>query len=84
MLAPTNSPTIAPITERVADIFNAAKMYGKAFGIRNFLRTCQLEAEILRNQSKVSEGIDCNPFVMLTTEGKKHTIPAAATFDQRP
>src|SRR3989344_389367 len=81
LFAPTNSPTIAPITESAEDVFKAGKRKGRAFGNLSFVNICQRVADRDLNKSNDSLSIDLSPLVPLTIVGKNDTNAAAAILE---
>ncbi len=82
--APTNSATIAPMSDSTMAISNPAMMKGIAEGRRSMVRICSSEASSERISETRSSSAERSPAMVLTMSGKKAVTAACATFEVSP
>jgi len=84
LLEPTNSETIAPITDKGTATLRAEKNQGTHLGILRFHNIFHsLIPKVLKSSISSMVGL-LKPDVMPTTKGKKHTINVHITFEPNP
>lgn len=84
LLAPTNSPMMAPTTASEEEIRRAEKINGDALKKRSFSRICVLDALYIRNKYSSFSCRALKPLMEFTNAGKKQINAAAMTFGAIP
>jgi hypothetical protein len=82
--APTNSPTTAPATARVAATFRPLNRYGRLVGSWNRRKVCSFEAPMERARSFISMDIDRSPTAASMTIGKNEIRNATRILGSAP
>ena len=83
-VAPTNSPTMAPIRAKIIAMSSPAMTKGSALGSRSIQKICRSVAARERMRLTRSSSADRSPTMVLTRSGKNATSPALTTFDVSP
>src|SRR6202034_235466 len=84
LVAPTNSPTMAPTTANDDEIFSAENKYGRQYGTRSLRNSCARVAPIVSNSSRYSMSAALRPLTVFTSTGKKQIRIAATIFAHQP
>ncbi len=79
-----NSPTTAPMTDRVTPTFSPPNSTGKAAGTSSQRNTCQRLACKERIRSIRSSSTERRPTTVLINTGKKMVKAQTSTFDSSP
>ncbi len=82
--APTNSATMAPISDRIMATSSPAMMKGMALGRRSIQKICASLAASERIRLTRSSSAERSPTMVFTISGKKAVSAACMTFEVRP
>src|SRR5262249_1206197 len=83
-LAPTNSPTMAPMSAKIIATSRPAITKDREFGSRSIQKICRSLAASERMRLTRSSSAERRPTIVLTRSGKKATSPAFTTLEVRP
>ena len=83
-LAPTNSPTMAPMRAKIMATSSPAMTKGSALGRRSIQKICFSLAASERMRLTRSSSADLSPTMVLTRRGKKATRAALTILEDSP